>query len=204
LCQLRFSSRASALTDLQCLGMQRHWGWCLENDRLRITMPHPPAGFYGNRHHLRFWATLSRPQRQALLAGAALPLSRLAAAQRQACLRAALAPSDSPDILARDLGTNQPPTAGQLAAARVSVRAAVNHWQEYVGRNASGQSVGVAHSGSGPTPEGGLKFPGLEEVELKPQGPLVVRDTYLFTYTWGGDEKPARQAEIDVPRAQRR
>jgi beta-lactamase regulating signal transducer with metallopeptidase domain len=194
---------AAGLTDAQCLGMQRYWGWYVSNDRNWITKPHPPGEFYGNRNHFRFWATLVSTQKRAALAGAILPVSEMSGRQRLGFAAALTARPDSTHTRYRDEGLARAPTSAEVAAGGFSLKDDVNYTQEYEGRAPDGSRTGLVASDKGTGPTGKEIFRGMEGVDLKPKGPPVVRDVYRFTYYLGGDPTPARTAEIDVPRARR-
>ncbi len=114
---------AGALTDAQARGLHQYWGWYFE-----ATPAVPPSlgvgRFYGGRHHLRLWASLTPRQREAALQGAFLPAARMTPRQRQAFVTALVSPVGlemSPDGLDHD------PTPQEIAAGGFSLKAGEPH-----------------------------------------------------------------------------
>src|SRR5262249_41871340 len=92
-----------------------------------------------------------------------------------------------------------PPTPGGLLNGAFALRRSYQYNQEYLGRTPDGKLAGVSATGEGRAPKGDEKFKGFEGVDLKPQGPPVVLDTFAFLYYLDGGGKPARRVQVMVP-----
>jgi hypothetical protein len=84
----------ASLTDAQVRGVHQYWEWYFAG-----TPAAPPSGevggFYGARHHLRFWASLTPLQRRLLFRGEILPVRWMSLWQRDAFARALQSPGAS-------------------------------------------------------------------------------------------------------------
>jgi hypothetical protein len=189
---------AAALEDSRLRGMQDFWGWYLEGTG--IEAPRGAAGLYGTRYHLRYWASLSRPQRQAVLAGNALPVAQMTGQQRQAFLLALASPAEPPFI---QNTLPRAPNAAEVAAGAFSLRQQETKQQAYTSDGADGQrAVAIIGGGpGGPNPPPPPRLP--DGRELQPAGPPTTLDGYMFMYFLAGEERPARTMLLNVPRPSR-
>lgn len=217
---------AAALTDPQARGMSEYWGWYLEGAEL--PAPSGPGGFYGARHHLRFWATLQPVQRQAARTGI-LPTERMAGLQRQAFVAALTAPVELPFSVGPAGGPRMPTPAevatggfslgqAELQQRRFSTTGPDGERREGLtlrggapggpggaapilrGPGGPGGSGGAGGPGGGPVPPPRLFGEG--GVAMEAAGAPSFLDGYTFRYHLAGQQQPARTANINVPRPQ--
>lgn len=83
---------AVPLTDAQARGLNDYWGWYFASSA--IPSPSFSGGFFRNRHDLRFWGSLSRRQKQWVLAGNPLSADAMDLRQRLLYLMALTEPAD--------------------------------------------------------------------------------------------------------------
>ncbi len=85
---------AAAVTDAQARGLHLYWDWYFEASPA-VSRTTDAGGFFGGRQHLRFWASLTPRQKEAVRAGLFLPVARMSLAQRQAFSAALQSPGGS-------------------------------------------------------------------------------------------------------------
>lgn len=195
---------ATALSDVQARGMESHWGWYLEE--CGISSPHgeDSGGFYDQREHLRFWASLSPAQKQSLLAGGALPVREIDAAQRSRFAAA---------LLSKDPGTPVP-AAGiplqELVAGRVELGTTALRRDVTIGTDAQGRrDVTVSTSTDlerAPIHSGFQRYDseGHPVQQAWQAGPSTLMDRWTFRYYLGGTAEPWESVVLDLPRGTKR
>jgi hypothetical protein len=188
---------AAALTDLQTLGMSIHWGWYLDD-----TWIAPPAGgywFYGKRRHLRFWAALDRPRRDAALAGVVVPVAGMSDAQRRAFIAALTEPPVSPWGPGAEFSVKHPTvTAAEIAAGGFSVSSAEWRSQVFLGTAPGRPDTRIAAMHPSYRPPNLSNLP--PEYQWTAVGSPSRLDIHTFGYHLAASEKPARTSDVETQR----
>ena len=195
---------AAALTDDQAFGMQNYWAWYVEGTS--IPAMDGLDGFYGNRNHLRLWASLTRPQRAAAQAGQVVPVSGMSNIQRSAFLRGLMT---FPEGYRPDLAGNLNPTPADVAAGGLRLSLVQTQRQAFSGVDANGQKANVVVQRAGAAPPGQGDAPRIAGVDgaaiqLVPAGAPQVMNAFNFLYLLAGNDQPARTGVVVVPRMQER
>jgi len=187
------ASLSAALSNPQARSMARFWGWYLEDTGIL-----PTEDFYGYRHHLRLWASLTPAQQQAARSDAGLAVGLMSPAQRDLWTAGLLTPPESASTVPVDQSTLTPE-----ALANASFRLTTHQVQQllYVHTSEDGtKRFGSGISVEGPPTEDPRKYqrfpPGMPEPQ--PAGPQVSLTSYRFTYRLGAEGKPARQQDVYV------
>lgn len=190
---------AASLSDTQARGMYRYWGWYLEDTGIL-----PTDFFFGHRHHLRFWASLSPQQRKALRAGGTLTVPELLPAQRRLWVEALTSPPETARTPSAD---QRIPTPEEAAQGSFTLGISENQAALFVvpspdGKRQPGSSIIV----EGPPTQDIRRFirsePGGPQLELAaPPLPLA---GYSFNYAVGGASKPIRKTRLLIAPLQKR
>lgn len=182
---------AAHLSDTQTRGMYRYWGWYLEGTGIL-----PTDFFFGHRHHLRFWASLSPQQRGALRAGGTLPVAELLPAQRRLWAEAL----NSPPETARTPSTAQRiPTPEEVAQGNFRLKITENQAALFVGPNPDGKrQPGSSIIVEGPPTQDIRRFlrSGNDGSQLELAAPPLPLAGYSFNYSVGGEGNPIRKTRI--------
>jgi hypothetical protein len=185
---------AAALSDLQAQGMTEYWSIYLKGTP-SIPPPQGPGGFYGSRHHLRFWAGLTVAQRSALMVGGTLPVARMNRIQANAFATAMLRTSDRPWT---EQSTEAPPPPAAISAGAFSLAQQQMRQQAYGSTDGEGRQARImtiaplnAPGGEPPRLPDGSNF--------QPVGASQTLNNFTFRYYLGGSEEPYRRADIHVP-----
>jgi hypothetical protein len=182
---------AAGLSDSQARGMYRYWGWYLEGTGIL-----PTDFFFGHRHHLRFWASLSAQQRSALRAGGMLAVPELLPAQQRLWAEALTSPPETARTPSAD---QRIPTPEEAAQGSFSLRISENQAALFVvpspdGKRQPGSSIIV----EGPPTQDIRRFvrsdPGGPQPELA--APPLSLAGYSFNYSVGGEATPIRKTRI--------
>ncbi len=209
-----FAALASSLKDPQIKSLDTYW------DTYFAGQTVPRLGgmgrLFANRWDLRFWSTLTPLQRQPLLAGDILPVSRMTRGQAEAFV-AALTANDDP--IGAAMRQKQPePTRQDVATGGFSLKAGVAHQftagtpsMEGVGGSSNAVAIMSIHTsdsrgGAGKAPElpSNIKprivGPDGNEMSLD-QMQKQTLNSYMFSYYLAGSDKPAKTSPIMIPQS---
>lgn len=184
------SRLAAALPDPQARGLDRGWGWYLEGTGIPIPSSDQSwGGFHRFRQPLRLWSLLAPAQREAALAGAALPVPGMTPAQRRAFLAAML--YEDPEFPVRE-GS---PAPAEVAAGALRIRGFAFRRQRYDPDEPGADGYTVVTEG--------LDLDNRMVWRIKPDGhpvgPPTLGHSFSFSYFLGGREEPAAAVKLEVP-----